>query len=314
MKRSIFEAAWFHARRVTGRHCDHRDPCRIAAARDSSRSRGGSAFAVRQQRQAAWRCPAQLSRYARGVSDRRDREYAECRHDTPRKHVLDAAASAIHGTIRLVRPTASVHGDSGLVEFSQRTHEFGGSATDMSFRSRGSQDRRRSWNGGSATRLQRWVLRELPAVSRQRTGDRGECDGVEWDVLLPFQNPDGLGHGRYRQYGDGGRNHHAAGKRRPAGLAGRYYRAEHLSSLFSTNLSPNTTAADYGRTCEAGSPSFARCTGSVDPQYFFSRSFHPGGVQVVLADASVRFVPDTINTQVWRDLGTRSGQEPPTAF
>jgi prepilin-type N-terminal cleavage/methylation domain-containing protein len=95
---------------------------------------------------------------------------------------------------------------------------------------------------------------------------------------------------------------------------GRYYRAEHLSSLFSTNLSPNTTAADYGRTCEAGNPIFARCTASVDPQYFFARSFHPGGVQVVLADASVRFVPDTINTQTWRDLGTRAGQESPTAF
>jgi hypothetical protein len=95
---------------------------------------------------------------------------------------------------------------------------------------------------------------------------------------------------------------------------GRYYRAEHLSSIFTTNQSPNTNAADYCRTCQAGNPSFARCTASTDVQYFFARSFHAGGVQAVLADASVRFIADTINTQTWRDLGTVAGQESPTTY
>ena len=45
-----------------------------------------------------------------------------------------------------------------------------------------------------------------------------------------------------------------------------------------------------------------------------SPQFSRGGVQVVLADASVRFVADTVDTQTWRDLGTREGQEVSTAY
>lgn len=95
---------------------------------------------------------------------------------------------------------------------------------------------------------------------------------------------------------------------------GRYYRADHLSSLFTTFLPPNTTAADFTRVCQAGSPAFAPCISNTPTQYLFARSFHPGGVQVVLADASVRFVPNTIDTFVWQALGTREGQEPPNAY
>jgi len=95
---------------------------------------------------------------------------------------------------------------------------------------------------------------------------------------------------------------------------GRYYRAEHLSSIFSTFQPPNTTLSDYCRTCQAPALKEAPCTANTDLQYLFARSFHPGGVQAVLADASVRFVPNTIDTQVWRDLGTRNGQEAPAAY
>jgi prepilin-type N-terminal cleavage/methylation domain-containing protein len=92
---------------------------------------------------------------------------------------------------------------------------------------------------------------------------------------------------------------------------GRYYRADHLSSLFSTNLPPNTKSADKCRTCEGSpaSPDYAPCTAVTATQVIYSRSRHPGGVQVGLADASVRFVSQTINTQTWRDLGTVQGGE-----
>ena len=40
-----------------------------------------------------------------------------------------------------------------------------------------------------------------------------------------------------------------------------------------------------------------------------SRSFHPGGVMVALADGSARFVAETINPFVWRALSTRQGGE-----
>jgi len=40
-----------------------------------------------------------------------------------------------------------------------------------------------------------------------------------------------------------------------------------------------------------------------------SRSYHPGGVNVGVADGSVRFIKDTIALPNWRALGTRSGGE-----
>lgn len=95
---------------------------------------------------------------------------------------------------------------------------------------------------------------------------------------------------------------------------GRYYRADHLSSIFTTNLPPNTPVADRCRTCEADNLPEAPCVASTNTQYLHARSYHPGGVHAVLADASVRFVSNDVNTQTWRDLGTRSGGEAPSPY
>jgi prepilin-type N-terminal cleavage/methylation domain-containing protein len=40
-----------------------------------------------------------------------------------------------------------------------------------------------------------------------------------------------------------------------------------------------------------------------------ARSRHPGGVSVALCDASVRFVLDDVDIQIWRSYGSRAGQE-----
>lgn len=95
---------------------------------------------------------------------------------------------------------------------------------------------------------------------------------------------------------------------------GRYYRADHLSSMVSTHLPPNTNVADRCRTCEAGNPLYAPCQGSEDPQVFYSRSRHPGGAMVMLGDASVRLITETINVDTWRAMGTKAGGEPVSDF
>ena len=38
-------------------------------------------------------------------------------------------------------------------------------------------------------------------------------------------------------------------------------------------------------------------------------SAHPGGVNVLLGDGSVRFIKSTINLPIWWALGTRNGGE-----
>jgi prepilin-type processing-associated H-X9-DG protein len=40
-----------------------------------------------------------------------------------------------------------------------------------------------------------------------------------------------------------------------------------------------------------------------------ARSSHPGGINLLLADGAVRFVPDAIDPPVWRALSTRDGGE-----
>ena len=49
-----------------------------------------------------------------------------------------------------------------------------------------------------------------------------------------------------------------------------------------------------------GGPTFAAMT---------ARSYHPGGVNALFADGSVRFVKETVLGTVWRALGTVKGGE-----
>ncbi|GAA4431407.1 DUF1559 domain-containing protein [Bremerella cremea] len=79
------------------------------------------------------------------------------------------------------------------------------------------------------------------------------------------------------------------GRGRSTWLWGR----EHLTS-FNTYMTPNNSAPDIHRN------GFG---------WFAPRSQHPGGVQVGLADGSVRFVTETINLGTWHALGTKGGGE-----
>jgi prepilin-type N-terminal cleavage/methylation domain-containing protein/prepilin-type processing-associated H-X9-DG protein len=50
------------------------------------------------------------------------------------------------------------------------------------------------------------------------------------------------------------------------------------------------------------------------PGTLAARSRHPGGVQIMLADGSVRFIRDSISMTLWRNIGSRAGGESQVEF
>ena len=75
--------------------------------------------------------------------------------------------------------------------------------------------------------------------------------------------------------------------------------------MFNVLQTPND--AQYpGNGCRFG------CNAMCDPSDGFSypaSSEHPGGVNVLFADGSVRFAKDAVNRNTWWSLGTRAGGE-----
>jgi prepilin-type N-terminal cleavage/methylation domain-containing protein len=80
-----------------------------------------------------------------------------------------------------------------------------------------------------------------------------------------------------------------------------------------TFFPPNTTSPDVIQYIPGDGTGFCDplppnppCVGptSATPYMVSARSLHPGGVQVVLGDGSVRFITNNINLLVWRNLGS----------
>jgi len=84
-----------------------------------------------------------------------------------------------------------------------------------------------------------------------------------------------------------------------------WFIANYLSSLYNHVVEPNSQVPD--------------CLASTGDQYLIvplagagihaARSDHPGGVNVVMGDGSVRFVRSSIDRELWRAIGTRAGGE-----
>lgn len=82
-------------------------------------------------------------------------------------------------------------------------------------------------------------------------------------------------------------------------FAGDHWFWEGLDRTFYTHAqAPNGTIPD----CLQGAL-------KTPPGVSTARSHHPGGVNALMADGSVRFVSEMISTAVWRGLGTRNGGE-----
>jgi prepilin-type N-terminal cleavage/methylation domain-containing protein len=76
-----------------------------------------------------------------------------------------------------------------------------------------------------------------------------------------------------------------------------YYRGVVVATYYNHTLNPNALLRD----CIWGA--------SVANGHMASRSYHTGGVQILLGDGAVRFVSDNVNNATWRALGTKGGGE-----
>ena len=73
----------------------------------------------------------------------------------------------------------------------------------------------------------------------------------------------------------------------------------------------NHVAAPNSRTCAAMSggmmmPGMSRASIAVQ---LLPSSYHPGGVNLLFGDGSVKFMKETVALNVWRALSTRNGGE-----
>ncbi|HEY2154131.1 MAG TPA: DUF1559 domain-containing protein [Isosphaeraceae bacterium] len=82
-----------------------------------------------------------------------------------------------------------------------------------------------------------------------------------------------------------------------------YYRAFGPTDYYNHTTPPNTPLFDCGTDQDAGSRN------NYSRTHIAARSYHPGGVNVGMADGSVRWVKNTINPVTWAALGTRAGGE-----
>jgi len=85
----------------------------------------------------------------------------------------------------------------------------------------------------------------------------------------------------------------AAGNYDGRGRSSWIWGREHLTT-FNTYMTPNSKTPDVHRNGYG---------------WFAARSMHIGGVHVGMGDASVRFVSDSIDLNLWRALGTKNGGE-----
>ena len=92
-------------------------------------------------------------------------------------------------------------------------------------------------------------------------------------------------------------------------LRGRYHNSYHNGGLtFTTLRPPNTPTGDVAQYCNGTEDAPCRACSSSNNE-IHARSRHEGGVHTLLADGSVRFVSENIDTNTFQALGTREGKE-----
>jgi prepilin-type processing-associated H-X9-DG protein len=75
-------------------------------------------------------------------------------------------------------------------------------------------------------------------------------------------------------------------------------------TIFNTIVPPNGGGTALWSACRVGC-----CVQSQHAHFVNATSNHPGGVNVLMGDGSVKFLKQTINFQTYWALGTRDGGE-----
>jgi len=104
----------------------------------------------------------------------------------------------------------------------------------------------------------------------------------------------------------------------PWGEVGNYWGGgcSHHGAAFNNAEPPNSPVPDCNYTCanyELGQfPCAGYNSGPVSctaPARTYARSYHVGGVHVLMADGAVRFVSENIDLGTWQAIATRGGEE-----
>ena len=102
------------------------------------------------------------------------------------------------------------------------------------------------------------------------------------------------------------------------GEVGEYWGgAPHGAFGFATGQVPNTTVSDKNYACRSTTWPNSPCTAINSDATIFSyaRSYHTNGVNVAMADGSIRFITSSINATTWAMLGTMmDGLVPLTSY
>jgi prepilin-type N-terminal cleavage/methylation domain-containing protein/prepilin-type processing-associated H-X9-DG protein len=88
-----------------------------------------------------------------------------------------------------------------------------------------------------------------------------------------------------------------------------YAGLQYERDLWGTTFYTHTLPPNWNRKVASGNQPYNCGDSSISHFHVAASSYHPGGVNVCMADGSVRFVADGINFTTWQAMGTRAGNE-----
>jgi prepilin-type N-terminal cleavage/methylation domain-containing protein/prepilin-type processing-associated H-X9-DG protein len=89
----------------------------------------------------------------------------------------------------------------------------------------------------------------------------------------------------------------------------KYVGYQYYRNLPSNFVYTHSLPINWNKLVGSGTQHYSCGNSAFTSMHIAASSYHPGGVNVCLADGSVHFVRDTISYQIWRNVGTRSGGE-----